>query len=83
MDRGNAVHAYIEAITGGTDDKPTMGVVLHVQTGGRTSTTIPSFAQREPVHPDTSDAADAIEGCFPVLCIIVVLLVIIGIAKAC
>ena len=32
MDRGNAVHAYIEAITGGTDDKPTMGVVLNVST---------------------------------------------------
>ena len=83
MDRGNSVDAFIEAITGGTEDKPTMGVVLHIRKQPRSHYTTPAFVEPEGNGFDLEDAHDALGGCFPAVTGIAGLIAVMLIATMC
>lgn len=71
MDAGHTFDAFIEKITGGTADKPTLGVILHVR----------AFSHSESADPEGLDSEELVGGVMLLLCILGGIVALIALFK--
>ncbi|MYA80721.1 MAG: hypothetical protein F4X39_09390 [Acidobacteriia bacterium] len=79
LDRGDSFHVFVKNVTGGTEDKPNLGIVLHVREAGRTHET--KLVYTEPVDEEPLNAVDVhdpMDGFLIVLVFAVVVLFLIA-----